>query len=128
MILTFLLFWISFFLLILVFVIKWLSYVHVSVSIDFPSNSQWDVLFHCIVYGYSHADWDSLCDHLRDVPWEDIFKLSNSAAGTEFCEWVQVGFYVYIPDRKYHDNPHSSLWFLAACTAAIVHRNYFFCL
>ena len=24
--------------------------------------------------------------------------------------------------------PHSSPWFSAACTAAIVHRNYFFCL
>ena len=29
-------------------------------------------------------------DHLRDVPWEDIFKLSASAAVSEFCEWVQV--------------------------------------
>ena len=28
----------------------------VSVSIDFPSNSQWDALFHCIAYDYSHAD------------------------------------------------------------------------
>ena len=23
--------------------------------------------FHCIAYDYSHTDWDSLCDHLRDV-------------------------------------------------------------
>ena len=23
-------------------------------------------LVNCIVYDYSHADWDSLCDHLRD--------------------------------------------------------------
>ena len=47
----------------------------VSVSIDFPSNSQRDAPFRCIGYDYSHADWDSLHDHLRDVPWEDIFKL-----------------------------------------------------
>ena len=57
----------------------------VSVSIDFPSNSQQDASFHCIAYDYSCADLDSLCDHLRDIPWEDIFKLSASAAASEFC-------------------------------------------
>ena len=36
-------------------------------------------------------------DHLEDVPWEDIFKLSASAGASEFCEWVQVGIDVYIP-------------------------------
>ena len=50
------------------------DHVVVSVSIDFPSNSQWDALFHCIAYDYSRADWGGLCDHLRDVLWEDIFK------------------------------------------------------
>ena len=44
----------------------------VSVSIDFPSYSQQDALFH---------------DHLRDVPWEDIFKLSASAAASEGSGW-----------------------------------------
>ena len=29
-------------------------------------------------------------DHLRDVPWEDIFNLGGSAAASEFCEWVLV--------------------------------------
>ena len=43
------------------------DHVVVSVSIDFPSNSR-DVPFHHIAYDYSHADWDVLCDHLRDVP------------------------------------------------------------
>ena len=62
---------------------------------QFPSNSQWDALLHRIAYDYSCADWDSLCDHLRDVPWEDIFKLSASAAASEFCEWVEVGIEVY---------------------------------
>ena len=47
----------------------------VSVSIDFPSKSQWDAPFHHIAYDYSHADWDGLHDHLRDVTLEDIFKL-----------------------------------------------------
>ena len=56
----------------------------VSVSIDFPSNSQWDVPFHCITYDYSLADWDDLFDNLRDVLWEDIFNLGASAAAREF--------------------------------------------
>ena len=64
------------------------DHVVVSVSIDFPTNSQSDARFHCIAYDYSHADWDALCDHLRDVPWEDIFKRSASAAASECCEWV----------------------------------------
>ena len=46
-----------------------------SVSIDSPSNSQWDALFHRLVYGYYFADWDVFREHLRDVPWEDIFKV-----------------------------------------------------
>ena len=98
----------------------------VSVSIDFPSYSQRDAPFHHITYDYSRADWDGLSDHLRDVPWEDIFKLSASAATSEFCEWVQVGIDVYIPHRKYQVKPHSSPWFSAACAAAIIHRNHFF--
>ena len=36
------------------------DHVFVSVSIDFPSNSKWDALFHCIVYHYSWTDWDGL--------------------------------------------------------------------
>ena len=79
-----------------------------------------------MVYDYSRADWDGLCDHLRDVPWEDILKLSASAAASEFCEWVQVGINVYIPHLKYQVKPHSSPWFSAACAAAIVHRNHLF--
>ena len=58
----------------------------VSVFIDFPSNSQWDALFYPIAYDYSHADWDGLCDHLKDAPWEGVFRLSPSAAVSEFCE------------------------------------------
>ena len=102
------------------------DHVVVSVSIDFPRNSKQDTLFHRVAYDYSCADWDGLRDHLRDIPWEDIFKLSASAAASEFCEWVQVGIDVYIPHRKYHVKPHSSPWFSAACTAAVVHRNHFF--
>ena len=103
------------------------DHVIVSVSIDFSPYSKLDTLFNCLAYDYSCADWDSLHDHLRDVPWEDIFKLGASAAASEFCEWVQVGIDVYIPHRKYQVKPHSSPWFSAACAAAIVHKNRFFC-
>ena len=65
---------------------------------------------------------------MRDTPWEGIFNLGASAAASGFCEWVQVGIDVYIPHRKYQVKPHSSPWFSAACAAAKVHRNHFFCL
>ena len=69
------------------------DHVVVSVSIDFPINSKQDTLFHCVAYDYSPscADWDGLRAHLRDVPWENIFKFGASTATSEFCEWVQVG-------------------------------------
>ena len=102
------------------------NHVVASVSIDFLSNSKWDGLFHCIAYDYSHSDWDGLQDHLRDVSWEDIFKLSASVAASEFCEWVQVDIDVYIPHHKYQVKPHSSPWFSVACAAVIVYRNNFF--
>ena len=102
------------------------DHVVVSVSIEFPINSKQDTPFCCMAYDYSRCDWEGLCDQLRDVPWEDIFKLSASAAASEFCEWVQVGIDVYIPHRKYQVKPLSSSWFSAACAAAIVHRNHFF--
>ena len=102
------------------------DHVAASVSIDFPSNSKRNAPFHCIAYAYSRADWDGLCDHLRDVPWEDIFKEGASAAASKFCEWLQVGKDVYISHCKYEVKPHLSPWFSAACAAAIVHRNQLF--
>ena len=84
----------------------------VSVSIDFPSYSQQDAPFYCITYYYPHADWDSFPDHLRDVPWEDIFKHNASAAASEFCEWVRVD--LSIPNQTYQVKHHSSLWFYTA--------------
>ena len=121
------------FLLILVFILQWLSFhckiLIISVS-QFPLTIHYtkkqDALFYRIAYDYFHADWDGLQDHLGDVPWEDIFKLSASSATSEFCEWFQVGIDVYIPHCKYQVKPHSSPWFSAACAAAIVHRNHFF--
>ena len=101
------------------------DHVVVSVSIDFPTNSQRDAPFHCRAYDYYCAGWDGLRDYLRDVPWEDIFKVGASATASKFCEWVHVGNDVYISHRKYQLKPHSSPWFSAACATAIVHRNHF---
>ena len=100
--------------------------VVVPVSIDFSSYSQRDAQFHRIAYEYSRADWNGLRDHLRNVPWEDFFKLSSSAPAGEFCDLVQVGIDIYIPHLRYQVKSHSSPWFLVACAAAIVHRNQFF--
>ena len=97
------------------------DHVVVSVSMDFSINPKQGATFYHVAYDYSHADWDGL-DHLRDILWEDIFKLSASAAASELCEWVQVGIDVYIPCCKYQLKPHSSPWFSAACAATIVHR------
>ena len=72
------------------------SDVVVSLSIDFPSNLQQDPLLHQITYGCSRADWDGLHDHVKDAPWEDIFKLGASATASEFCELVQIKTLMYI--------------------------------
>ena len=77
------------------------EHVVFSVSIDFASNSERDAPFYRIAYDYSRTEWDGLHDHLKDVPWEDIFILSASDAASEFCEWVQVGIDVYIPHLNY---------------------------
>ena len=74
----------------LVFVGQWLSiYWEILIMLlsQFPLTFHQvhnGMPFHLIAYDYSLADWDGLCDHLRDVPWEDIFKLSASAAASEF--------------------------------------------
>ena len=134
MILIALIFWISFFLLssnasicsTMAFpALRNAHNIAVSVSIDFLSNSRWDAPFHHISYDYFLADWDGLGDHLKDVPWEDIFNLDTSAGARAFCEWVQVGIDVYILHRICQVKPHSSPYFTAACVA---HRHHFFCL
>ena len=76
-------------------------------SLYLPRTPQ-DASFHYISYDYSRAEWDGLRDHLKDVPWEGIFKLSASSTASEFCDWVQVGIDVYIPHRKYQVKPQSS--------------------
>ena len=99
------------------------DHVVVSVSIDFPSNSQPDALFHCIAYDYSCADWDGLCDHLRDVPWENIFKLLLLLVN--FVRGFRLEL-MYIP---LIENIRSSLTHLHGFQPLVllpVHRKHFF--
>ena len=56
----------------------------------FPTNSQRYAPFHRIAYDYSRADWDGLRDHLKDVPWEDIFKPGASAALVNFVNGFRL--------------------------------------
>ena len=81
-----------------------------------------------MAYDRSCADWDGPHDNLRNVLWDDIFKLGASAAVSEFYELVQVRIDVYIHQNRYQVKPHFSPWFLATLAAAIVHRNNFFIL
>ena len=85
--LSLLLFWIYLFLLIHVFILQWLSLQWENLIMWF---FRFLASFHCIDYDSTCTDWNNLCDHLRDFPWEDIFKLIASAAGNGFCGWVQV--------------------------------------
>ena len=45
--------------------------------------------FHWLSIKLKTGCWDVIkmrCDHLRDVPWENIFRFGASAAASEFCE------------------------------------------
>ena len=84
------------FLSFLVFVLQWLS-LHSEIQIMLLS--QFPLTFHHLMGKPCFMTllmiilvliWDCLCDHLRDVPWEDIFKLSASAAASEFFEWFKL--------------------------------------
>ena len=104
------------------------DHVVVSVSIDFPTNSQRDAPFHHIAYDYSRAYWDGLCDHLRDVPWEDIFKLSASAALVNFMS----GFKLELMYISLIENIRSSLIHLHGLQLLVLLPQFievtFFCL
>ena len=58
------------------------DHVIVSVSIEFLSKSIGDTSFYYKAYDYPCADSYGLCNHLRDVLWEDIFKLGASATAS----------------------------------------------
>ena len=98
------------------------DHVVFSVSIDCPINSKQDAPFHCVAYDYSRTDCDGLRDHLRDITWDNIFKLSASAAASDLCEWVQVGIDVYSPRHKYQ--AQTSLICMAFSSLYRCHSSY----
>ena len=53
--------------------------------LTFCQNQKQDAPFHHIAQYYSQADWGDHHNHLRDVPWEYIFKFGVFAA-RGFCE------------------------------------------
>ena len=71
------------------------NHVVVSDFFDFSLNSKEDGPFHRTTYDYSRADRGGLQDHLRDVPWEGIFRLGVSAAGSEYCK-LDPGWNLFI--------------------------------
>ena len=81
------------------------DHVVVSVSIDFPSNSQRDAPFHRIAYGYSRADWDGLRDNLRDIPCK---KFLNSVLLLLLVNFVS-GFRLELMYISLIENIRSSL-------------------
>ena len=102
------------------------DHIVVSVDVKFVVKSTNEHPYHRTVYSYSKADWDGLRDHLRDVPWSDIFSHDTTFAAKELSEWVKIGIDCYIPHRKFQLKPHSSPWFTPSCAAAIAHRNHYF--
>ena len=79
----------------------WASYCSLFYAASAAVSLYIATIFHChLLMGifwpftklniFKRADWDGLGDHLRDVPWEDIFKLGASAAASEICEWVHM--------------------------------------
>ena len=97
----------------------------VSVSIEFPTNSNLDVPFHWIAHDYSHADWDCLVIirevfHVRiSLNSVLLLLLMNFVSGFRL-ELMYTSLIVSIRSK-----PLIS-WFSAACAVAITHRNHFF--
>ena len=55
----------------------------VSVDLSFAVKSTNEHPYHHTVYSYSKADCDGVRDHLRDVPWLDIFKHESTYAAKD---------------------------------------------
>ena len=66
----------------------------------------WLSVYHYIGYDYSRVDWDDLLDHLKNVPWKDIFELSASTAAIEFCDCVQVYIPLTVNIKSSFTHPH----------------------
>ena len=98
----------------------------VDVEINLNISAANDSPYHRTLYSFHRGDWDSFRDFLRDMPWNDIFKLSADECAKEVVSWLQEGIDVFVPHRTYQVKPHSNPWFSPACAAAISHRNHYF--
>ena len=83
------------------------DHVVVLVSIDFPSNSKGDASFYHKPHDYSHDDSDDIHNHLRDVPWENVFKLGTfllllNFVGESMSKLMYVSLIVNIRLRLSH--------------------------
>ena len=114
--LAFLFFWISFSLLMLVFIlIIWLSRFPLTFCQTQKGMPHFIALLITILVLIGVVFvifWEMFL-------WKDTFELGASATASEFCEWVHVRIDVYIPHHNYPVKPHSSPWFSAAFGAAI---------
>ena len=128
-ILTVLLFWISFFLLMLLFVIQWLylqlgnsDHVNVSVSIYFPSNSQQDALFHYIAFTILILNgtvfliiWEMFHERMSLkslLLLLVLYYVSRFRLELSLSLIVSLSLNVSIPHCKYQViKPHTSMWF-----------------
>ena len=81
----------------------------------------WTYLFFSNASIYSTMSFPPLGNFDHVVSWEDIFKVSASAATSQFCEYVKVGI-----DQVTQALLISMVF--SSCAAAIVHRSHFFCL
>ena len=95
------------------------DHVSVSVSIDFPSNSQQNCIAYTILM---------LIGMVFVIFWEMFhWRISLSLVLLMLLVNFVNGFRLELSlIEKYQVKPHSSSWFSAACAAAIFHRNHFF--
>ena len=76
------------------------DHVVVSVSIDFPSNSQRDAPFHRIVYDCSCADWNGLHDHLYQKNKSPDSEVKSSQASNCCKRVLEAGKLAYANKTK----------------------------
>lgn len=99
--------------------------ISMDISLQLPIKQE--TWLHKTSFGYQNADWDSLHDFLRYVPWTGIFNTTNENCATQVSSWLKAGIDLFIPSRKYQVEPQSSPSFKPAYSSAIAKRNHYFC-
>ena len=100
--------WLYFFLLMLVFVLGWLSFLCKFLScscfsfhcLSVKLKTGCPVLLHNLYLFLCWLKW--LLWSFETCSMENVFKLNAfAAAHTAFCEWIQVGIDLYVPPYVY---------------------------